>query len=191
MVHGPKQTIQSLALARITRFEIVSIGTFAELLCLPPYRNRLQQPPQRHIRPLPPVQNRLDDVGREQCEAQDAGRTAHPVGDLPCHRPDAGERFRGAAPDPHDYHRHGRAAEKRLRRAQPDPLSDTGSGGQGEWQSGGTRPQPAATPRHTGTHANYRTSRERNPDTAPGLCPVETPGLTPERINSSAADRKA
>jgi hypothetical protein len=38
----------------------------------PPHPKRPHQYRQRHRRRLPPVQNRLDDVGREQRQPQDA-----------------------------------------------------------------------------------------------------------------------
>src|SRR6056297_794301 len=46
---------------------------FSKVLLRPLAWKRLQHARHRQLRPLLPVQDRLDDVGREQCQTQDAG----------------------------------------------------------------------------------------------------------------------
>ena len=69
-------------------------------------------------------------------------RAAHAVGDLPRDGQDAGQRQRGAAPDPDDDPGDGEAAEERLRREQRDPLPAAGTG-----QAAASQATPHAQPR--------------------------------------------
>lgn len=53
------------------RLRMIAVELDCRALAHPLHRERLQHPRQCHLRPLPSVQDRLDDVGRKQGQAQD------------------------------------------------------------------------------------------------------------------------